>query len=97
MLGRTPGDFIDREVAGRRPSEPFRSPTARKAHAVSTLSALNAAEREGRVPAGEYEWVEVFDLSGLGAAFSSTPLPTNIFDGPRDRWYVLDDHGFQRP
>jgi hypothetical protein len=87
-------DFADREVAARRPTEPLRSPAARHAHAVSTLEALNAAEQEGRIPDGEYEWVEVFDLSGLGAAFSGTPLPTNIFDGPRDRRYVLDDHGF---
>jgi hypothetical protein len=87
-------DFVDREVAARRPTEPLRSPAARHAHAVSTLKALNAAKREGRVPDGEYEWVEVFDLSGLGAGSSGTPLPTNIFDGPRDRWYILDDHGF---
>ena len=87
-------DFVDREVAARRPAEPLASPAARHAHGVSTLEALNAAEREGRIPDGEYEWVEVFDLSGLGEAFDGTPLPATIFDGPRDRWYVLDERGF---
>lgn len=69
-------DFIDLEVAARRPPEPLKSGAARHAHAIATIEAINAAEREGRVPAGEYEWVEVFALSGLGSAFSGTPLPT---------------------
>ncbi|MBA3807260.1 MAG: hypothetical protein H0X28_02520 [Solirubrobacterales bacterium] len=90
-------DYIDRELANCRPPDAL-SPTAQHARAVATLTALNAAEREGRVPDGEYEWVEVFDLSGLGAAFSGMPLPPNIFDGARDRWYVLDCNGFvERP
>jgi hypothetical protein len=87
-------DFIDREVAARRPAEPLKSSAARHAHATSTLEAINAAEREGRVPDGEYEWVEVFDLAGLGAGFGGTPLPPNIFDGPLDRWYDIGEHGF---
>jgi hypothetical protein len=87
-------DFVDGEVAAMRPPEPARTEVARQAQARSMLEALNAAERDRRFPAGGYEWVEVFDLSGLEAAFGGTPLPANIFDGPRDRRYVLDDHGF---
>lgn len=86
-------DFVDREFAARRPvGQP--SPAERRERAIESLEAVNAAEREGRIPAGEYEWVEVFDLSGLGEAFDGTPLPANIFDGRRDRWYEIGDHGF---
>jgi hypothetical protein len=84
-------DFVEGEVAAMRPPEPARTEVARQTQARFVLKALNAAERDGRVPAGGYEWVEVFDLSGLGEAFDGTPLPDNIFDGPRDRWYVIDD------
>lgn len=84
-------DFVEGEVAAMRPPEPARTEVARQTQARFMLKALNAAERDGRVPAGGYEWVEVFDLSGLGEAFDGTPLPDNIFDGPRDRWYVIDD------
>lgn len=82
-------DFIDEEVERRRRPEPL-SGAEREEHATELLTALNANDREGRTPTGEYEWVEVFDLSGLGAAFSGTPLPENIFDGELDRWYVVD-------
>jgi hypothetical protein len=86
-------DFIDREVAARRPEGPL-SDHARRERAIESLRAVNAAEQEGRIPVGEYEWAEVFDLSGLGGAFDGSPLPSNIFDGPRDRWYVIGDQGF---
>jgi hypothetical protein len=86
-------DFVDREFAARRP-EGRLSEDARRDRAIESLRAINTAEREGRLPAGEYEWVEVFDLSGLGDAFDGTPLPSNIFDGSRDRWYVIGDRGF---
>ena len=86
-------DFVDQEFAARRPEEPL-SQDARREHAIESLRAVNAAEREGLIPAGEYEWVEVFDLSGLGGAFDGARLPSNIFDGQRDRWYDIGDHGF---
>jgi hypothetical protein len=86
-------DFVDSEFAARRPQEPAPQHVGRE-RVIESLRAVNAAEREGRIPAGEYEWVEVFDLAGLGDAFDGTPLPNNIFDGPRDQWYVMGDHGF---
>jgi hypothetical protein len=90
-------DFVDSEFAARRPVGQA-SPAERRERAIESLEAVNAAEREGRMPAGEYEWVEVFDLSGLGGAFGGTPLPANIFDGPRDRRYEIGDQGFvERP
>ena len=90
-------DFVDSEFAARKPVGQA-SPAERRERVIESLQAVNAAEREGRIPAGEYEWVEVFDLSGLGEAFDGTPLPANIFDGPRDRWYEIGDQGFvKRP
>ena len=91
-------DFVDVEVAAKRaPSRP-RTFDVADVEARSMFEALNAAERDGRVPAGKYEWVEVFDLSGLGA-FDGTPLSDTTFDGPRDRWYTIDNRrGFvERP
>jgi hypothetical protein len=87
-------DFVDEEFAAKRPPEPPRTESERHAQATSMLAGINDARREGRIPSGSYEWVEVFDLSGLGAGFDGTPLPDNIFDRPRDRWYVVTDHGF---
>jgi hypothetical protein len=86
-------DFIRSEFATRRPVGQ-QSQAVRRERAIESLAAVNAAERDARIPAGEYEWVEVFDLSGLGAAFDATPVPANIFDGPRDCWYDITEHGF---
>jgi hypothetical protein len=83
-------DFVEQELAAARSPEEALTEAARRAKATSMLQALNAANRDGRVPAGGYEWVEVFDLSGLGDAFSGVALPDNIFDGARDRRYVID-------
>lgn len=57
------------------------------------LEAMNRAQRDGRVPPGGYEWVEAFDLSGLGADFDGLPLPEHVYYGPRDRRFVVGEHG----
>lgn len=87
-------DFVEHEVAAMCSPEPPRTEHERRAQATALLEALNRARPEGRVPPGAYAWVEVFDLSGLGASFSGTPLPEHAFDGPRDRRFVVGDHGF---
>jgi hypothetical protein len=85
-------DFVDAELARRRPERDLETHEERVEHMVANMEALNEAEREGRIPAGEYEWVAVYDVSDP-ADFSGTPLPANIFDGPRDRWYDLGPGG----
>jgi hypothetical protein len=85
-------DFIDAEVARRRPARPPRTWRTANKHAAARLRALNEAEREGRISAGEYEWVTVFDLRAH-PEFTGTPLPRHVFDGPRDRLYDLGPGG----
>ena len=85
-------DFIDAELARRRPAKPLTTRQERSHHIITNAEALAAADREGRIPGGEYEWVEVFDLRG-DYWFTGVPLPPNVFDGPRDRWYLVGPHG----
>lgn len=87
-------DFMDQQAASMRPPSPPRTGHERRAQATAMLEAMNRAQREGRVPSGGYEWVDVFDLSGLGAGFDGVPLPEHAFDGPRDRRFVVGEHGF---
>jgi hypothetical protein len=87
-----PQDFVDAELARRRPGRELGTREERVAHIAANYEALNTAEREGRIPAGQYEWVTVFDLRGH-PEFTGTPPPSNVFDGPRDRWYDLRPGG----
>src|ERR1700689_905763 len=77
-------DFVDKQAAAMRPPVPPRTEPERHAQATAMLEAMNRSLREAHVPPGGYEWVDVFDLSGLGAGFDGVPVPEYAFDGPRD-------------
>jgi hypothetical protein len=77
-------DFVDDAFAARRSS------STRTESAPQALRVVDLARSKGEIPAGEYEWVHVFDVS-LAMGFTGTPLPDNIFDGTLDRWYVIED------
>jgi hypothetical protein len=47
------------------------------------LRTVQEAREGGEIPEGSYQWVEVYELDGE----SATPLPREIFNGPRDRRY----------
>jgi hypothetical protein len=82
-------DFVDDVFAAHRgSSEPAES-------AEQALRAVNGARSQGEIPSGEYQWVDVFDVS-LGDGFTGRRLPDNIFDGSRDRWYVIESAGNAR-
>jgi hypothetical protein len=85
-------DYIDADAARRRPARPPRTFVAANKHAAARLEALNAAERDGQIPEGEYQWVTVFDLHAH-PEFTGTPLQPRIFDGPQDRWCDLGPGG----
>jgi hypothetical protein len=87
-------DFVDQQAAAMRPPAPPRTGPKRREQATAMLEGINRALREWHVPPGGYEWVDVFDLSGLGAGFDGVPLPDHAFDGPRDRRFVVSEHGF---
>jgi hypothetical protein len=82
-------DFAYEQAAAMRAADAPRTFEEANVYARELLDVLNATKRAGRTPKGEYSWVEVFDLAGLGEAFDGTPLPDNIFDGPRDHWYTV--------
>lgn len=87
-------DFVDQQAVAMRPPAPPRTEPERREQATAMLEAMNRSLREGHVPPGGYEWVDAFDLSGLGAGFDGVPLPEHAFDGPRDRRFVVGEHGF---
>jgi hypothetical protein len=45
-------------------------------------------DRRANFPGGEYQWIDGFDVS-RGDGFTGSRLADNIFDGSRDRWYVI--------
>jgi hypothetical protein len=52
--------------------------------------AMAEAEAEGRIPAGAYQWVEVFELHALTGA---PPIPRELFAGQRDQWFGSTNAG----
>jgi hypothetical protein len=76
-------DFID-EVMERHRAEDRSFDAAARA-AFAALEEVNDARRDGRVPEGEYQWLEVYDLEDE----MGTPLPRDFFAGPHDT-----RHGF---
>lgn len=50
---------------------------------------IREAEAAGQVPAGEYHWLEVYELDGDQAP----PLPPDWFTGPRDKRYGFQSGG----
>jgi hypothetical protein len=79
-------DWIERVLADEPEVESFES--TRDAMAAY-LRAVDERQERGEAPEGSYRWVEVFDLSGnpTPPGFQGTPLPRELFDGPRDRWF----------
>ena len=80
-------DFRQRLLRRIRAGRPLTTAEERQAVMAEMLDALDVAEDQGEVPAGEYEWVEVFDLAGH-PSFTGIRLPQHCFDGPRDRHFV---------
>ena len=88
-------DFTEAELARLRPERPPQTAEDRQAMMVMMIEALEQADTEGRIPDGRYEFVEVLDLSAQ-PEFTGTPLPGNVFDGPRDRRMLLLPDGSLR-
>jgi hypothetical protein len=70
-------DFID-EVMARHPSEEPGSTVAAAAAAIAGVKEVNELRDAGRVPDGQYQWVNVYELDG------ANPLPKAFFNGSRD-------------
>ena len=81
-------DFTEAELARLGPDQPPETAEDRQALMVMMIEALEQAEAEGRIPDGRYEFVEVLDLSAQ-PGFTGVSLPSNVFDGPRDRRMLL--------
>jgi hypothetical protein len=77
-------DWTAEVVAGEPDAEEFENLGAAMVHYLKAVE-----QREAEAPEGSYRWVEVFDLSAnpTPPGFQGTPLPRDLFDGERDRWF----------
>lgn len=72
-----------RLIAEHQPFDPVADPAGASHIAALALEETQRAEERREIPGGDYLFTDVFVTMGAEAE----PLPTNVFDGPRDsRW-----------
>lgn len=83
-------DWIDAIMARHRTSDD--SFEAATEAALAGMREVRAAAARGEEPAGEYQWVSVYEVGGE----AGVPLPDGWFDGPRDERFGIEGAGYGR-